>query len=319
VRWVKALIILTFASLANAQNACVDLFSSRAAMIESMNVLKVAAVQFPLAEGVSAETFLAKVSHYIEDAKAQGSDLVVFPELITTELVDWARADIPQLQAIAKDFTPRYIEFIKEQARRNGISILGGTTPRLTPEGIVNTAVLAMPNGKTVFQDKLFLTPDEKLWGWEGGTSLKTFETPWGKTAILICFDCEFPIISNMLAKERPDVILVPSWTSTESGLNRVDFSARARAVEHYAYVIKTGTVHAETSSQDHFGQASLHTPQDKGFAVKAKEGALNEAQILFGTLDLRALREGKAKSGYQPANEQNLRKKPLTLEPERE
>ena len=315
MRWLKALIILTVATAlapaAKSENACVDIFIAR----PLMNELKVAAVQFPLAEGGDADTFLAKVSQSIREAKANGSDLVVFPELITTELVNWNHADRPQLEAIATDFTPKYIAFIETQARDNNISILGGTTPRMTADGIVNTAVFAMPNGKTVLQDKLFLTPDEKEWGWEGGTSLQVFETPWGKTVILICFDAEIPVLSDMLAKEKPDVILVPSWTSTESGLNRVDFTSRARAVEHYAYVIKTGTVQAENATLAHFGQASLHTPQDKGFALKAKEGRLNKAEILFGTLDLQILRKGKAESGYYPGNEQNQRPKPFTIE----
>jgi predicted amidohydrolase len=118
-----------------------------------------------------------------------------------------------------------------------------------------------------------------------------------------------------MLAKEKPDVILVPSWTSTESGLNRVDFTSRARAVEHYAYVIKTGTVRGDNATQPHYGQASFHTPQDKGFDTKVKEGELNKAQILFGTLDLEHLRTRKAESGYYPGHEQNQRTKPLTLE----
>ncbi len=313
MRWLKALIILTIANLAHAQNSCVDTFSSKTKA--PMKELKVAAVQYPLAEGSTPAAFLAKVAQYIKDAKSNGSDLVVFPELITTELVDWHKADIPQLEAIAKDFTPKYIEFIEQQAKTQNIAILGGTTPRLTEDGIVNTAILALPNGKTVLQDKLFLTPDEKVWGWEGGTKLNIVDAPWGKTAILICFDCEFPVVSNMLAKERPEVLLVPSWTSTESGLNRVDFTARARAVEHYAYVIKTGTVQGDNATQPHFGQASFHTPQDKGFATKPQEGELNKAQILYGTLDLEHLRTRKAESGYYPGNEQNLRTKPLTLE----
>lgn len=311
MRWLKALIILTFATVANAQNTCGDVFTSRV----QMNELKVAAVQFPLAEGGDAKTFLAKVASYISDAKAKGSDLVVFPELITTELVDWSQDYIPQLETIAKDFTPQYFEFIKAQAKANNISILGGTTPRMTDEGIVNTAILAMPDGKTMFQDKLFLTPDEKAYGWTDGSKLNVFQTPWGKTAILICFDCEFPIVSNVLAKEQPDVLLVPSWTSTEAGLNRVDYSARARAVEHYAYVIKTGTVAAPGAREPHFGQASLHVPQDKGFNVKAQEGTLNQAEILFGTLDLKSLRKSKAESGYYPGQEQNQRTKPLSIE----
>lgn len=318
MRWLKAVLILSLSLIVQrvqaAPVACVDLFQGN----EVMSSLKVAAVQYPLADGIKPDAFLEKIASYIEEAKSQGSNLVVFPELVTTELVDWyskTATDIEQLRQIATDFTPHYIDWLSRQAKANNISIVGGTTPRLSGKDIVNTAVLALSDGRVMLQDKLFLTPDEKQWGWVGGDTLNIFETPWGKTVITICFDCEFPIVSNMLAGERPDVILVPSWTSTHSGLNRVDYTARARAVEHYAYVVKTGTVAAEGATLPHFGQASFHTPQDKGFPTQPNEGRLNEAGIVYGTLDLQLLREKKASSGYNPSHEQNLRLNPIKIE----
>ena len=330
MRWLKAAFILIFAlgvqlttpDVQAQTNACTTLFVSRdlgaGKEIKQMSSLKVAAVQFPLAEAGSSTEFLAKVASSIQEAKVQGAELVVFPELITTELVDWyskETSDVDQLTKIARDFAPKYIDWLKAQATAQQISILGGTTPREVNGKIVNTAILAFADGHVVFQDKLFLTPDEKAWGWVGGDALHVFDAPWGKTVIAICFDCEFPVVSNMLVSERPDVILVPSWTATRSGLNRVDFTARARAVEHYAYVVKTGTVAAEGARLPHYGQASLHTPQDVGFPTSPVEGKLNEAGLVFGTLDLKHLREQKKLSGYYPANEQSLRFQPIRIE----
>jgi predicted amidohydrolase len=325
VRWLSALTILSFAlvtlqahAAAAVSNSCHDVFQAKSSQSQTKSTLKVAAVQYPLAEGLKPHAFLAKVSSYIKEAKAQGSELVVFPELVSTELVDWyskQATDVEQLRQIATEFTPQYIEWLKQQAQTNGIAILGGSTPRLRGNDVVNTAVLALADGRVMLQDKLFLTPDEKQWGWVSGDTLNVFDTPWGRTVITICFDCEFPVVSNMLAAERPDVILVPSWTSTHSGLNRVDYTARARAVEHYAYVVKTGTVADPTATLPHFGQASIHTPQDKGFPVQPNEGKLNEAAIVYGTLDLQLLREKKASSGYHPSNEQNLRLTPIKIE----
>lgn len=279
-------------------------------------MFKVAAVQYPLAEGLKPEAFFDKVSRYISEAKSADVELVVFPELLTTELIDWEDGYVAKLKSLAEEFTPRYHAWLKAEAQTKQISVLGGTSPRLLPDGtIVNTAVLALPDGQLLLQDKLFLTPDEKQWGWTGGDALKIFQTPWGQTVIAICFDCEFPVVSSLLAAERPDVILVPSWTSTHSGLNRVDFTARARAVEHFAYVVKTGTVPDLKSTQSHFGQASVHTPQEAGFPVKPNEGHLNEPGLVFGELNLAYLRDKKKTSGYYPANEQSLRTKPIRLE----
>lgn len=292
--------------------SCHQLFEQK---VKDMDSLRVAAVQFPLAEGRTAKDFLNKMELFIQEAHINGAQIVVFPELITTELVDWKQIDeIKQLESIAKDFTPTYIKWLKDQSKKLQISILGGTTPRLVDRKIFNTAILALPDGKVILQDKIFLTPDEKNWDWNAGTEFNVFKAPWGKTAIATCFDCEFPIISQMMSKAQPEVILVPSWTSTESGLNRVDWTAKSRAIEHFSFVVKTGTVPDPGSDQVHFGKASIVTPQEKGFPTAAVEGVLNKSSIVYGNLDLKMLREKREKSGYFPDKEQLNRQAPLKL-----
>jgi predicted amidohydrolase len=282
-----------------------------------MDLLCVAAVQFPLSDGVSEKEFLGKVESYIEEAQRGGAQLVVFPELITTEIADrktQITSEKLQFQKLGEDFAPRYIQWLKSQAQSRKISILGGTTPRAVLGQILNTAILALADGRVALQDKLFLTPEEKGWGWTPGSELKIFMTPWGRVAITICFDCEFPMVSNLLLQQPPDILLVPSWTSTEWGLNRVDWTAKSRAVEHYAFVVKTGTVPGPNSEQDHYGRAAILSPQDVGFPAHAIEGPLNEASIVFARLDLQLQKEKKLVSEYYPGKEQGQRSTPIQL-----
>lgn len=283
--------------------------------------LRVAAVQFPLGERGNQQDFLAKVERFIIEAKENGAELVVFPELITTELVDWhARNESSpqQMQRIAREFSPRYERWLQQQAQSRGIAILGGTTPRIVEgERVVNTAILAMPDGKVHLQDKIFLTPEEKVWNWKPGSTLKVIDSPWGKTSMLICFDCEFPAISNMISKFKPELLLVPSWTSSMAGLNRVDWSARGQAVGQYAFVVKTGTVAGENATEPHFGQASIITPQETGWPTQTIEGTLNRPAIIYGDLDLAQLRRKKADSGFYPGKEQLERREPIAVEEE--
>ncbi len=284
-------------------------------LVPLMDRVKVAAVQFPLGEGSTPEALLAKIERDVRAAKARDAHLVVFPELITTELVDWRRPDRAQLEQIARTFTPRYERWLGAKAQELQISILGGTTPRIDGTNIVNTAYLALPDGRVLSQDKLYMTPDEQVWGWTPGTTLKMLDTPWGKTTILTCFDCEYAGVSNLLTEAAPEVILVPSWTSSRHGLNRVDFTAKARAIEHYAYVVKTGTVPSENGTLPHFGQATIVGPQDAGFAAGATEGILNQTAIVYGELDLRTLRQKRPVTGYYPGKEQQQRRVPIRIE----
>ena len=278
--------------------------------------MKIAAIQFPLQEGQEAAAFLTKVQTYISEAAQAGAKLVVFPELISTELVDWhsRTPHAEQLRAIATNFTPQYIEFLRNEATTRHISILGGSTPREVSGEIRNTAILALADGQIVLQDKIFLTPDEQLWGWQPGTELRVFKAPWGKTVITTCFDCEYPILSQGLVQPSPELWLVPSWTSTVFGLNRVGWTAHARAVEQFAYIVRTGTVPGQGATQAHQGQASIIGPQDQGFSPVPITGQLNQPQIVYGDLDFEILRDGRQRSGYFPGKEQLKRTSPINV-----
>lgn len=278
-----------------------------------MSKVQVSAIQFPLQEKVSSEQFLKKVEHYID--QSLDCDLVVFPELFSTEIIqiDENSSYHNQLRDHAINFTPEYITWLQVQAQSKKINILGGTVPRIVEEKIYNTAVLVLNSGEILLQDKLYLTPDEKSWHLTPGTTLNIFDTKIGKLVINICFDSEIPEISNLLVSEQPEIILIPSWTSTLSGLNRVEWSARARAVEHYAYVVKTGTVPGNSMTEP-FGQAAIISPQETGFPTDIIHGPINRPSIVKGELDLSLLRSMRKKSGYYPALEQTIRPKNIKL-----
>lgn len=313
--WVLTFVPAVFAADATSSKNCHLIYSSKAGGHQTMSKLikpriRVAAVQFPMSENKSADQFISKVDRYVTEATSQKepTDLIVFPELITTELVNWydaTRSEIEQLRSIAQDFTPRYIKWLSKKASEKNIAILGGTTPRLVNDQIRNTAILAMPDGTVHLQDKAYLTPDEKAWQWNRGEDLQILDTPWGKTSILTCFDCEFPAVSQMLSKHQVDLILVPSWTSTMSGQNRVDWTARARAIEHYTFVVKTGTVADADSTLAHFSQSSIITPQEPMWPTDPISARPQVAEIIYGDLDFEALRQHRSKSGYAPAKEQ--------------
>jgi predicted amidohydrolase/L-aminopeptidase/D-esterase-like protein len=257
--------------------------------------LVVSAVQYPVEYGRSLEQVLTKVEGYVRDARAAGSELVVLPELFMLDLLTTSTAaeQARELETIADTATPRAFDRIREMARANGLSILGGSWPRRVPgKGVVNTAIMAFPDGRSILQDKNYLTPDEKAWGWATGDELKVFDAPWGKTVMLICYDSQFPILSNALAEHRPEVLLVPSMTGA-NGFERVRRSTEARGVEHYAYSVFTGTVGG--IGGEYTARAAVYTPNDTGFPGTLTQGNENQrGQIVTTTLDLAQLRRAR-------------------------
>jgi predicted amidohydrolase len=290
--------------------------------------LKVAAIQYPIEGGRSLEATLAKMEAYVRQARAGGAGLVVFPELFVLDRVSATGAsragqtagltEKQQLARIAREETPTFFERAKHLARELDVAILAGSFPRELAAseggGIVNTSLLAFPDGRIVMQDKLHLTPDEVTWGWKAGETLQVFEAPWGRSTILICYDSQFPGLSASLAQSAPEMILIPSMTGAK-GLQRVRWSAQARAVEQHAFVVVTGTVEAAGSTQlDHSARAVFLSPQDAGFPGVLRQGPLNREAIVYSDLNLTQLRASRAKAGLYAGRDQVQRPVPVRV-----
>ena len=68
---------------------------------------------------------------------------------------------------------------------------------------LYNVGYLCRRDGTIDRYEKIHVTPDEaRIWGMQGGSELKTFDTDCGKIGILICYDAEFPELSRLLADE---------------------------------------------------------------------------------------------------------------------
>jgi len=269
-----------------------------------------AAVQYPIEGGKTFDELASKMEALITEAKIANSDLIVFPELITLDTwpLSSQQTDSEIAKKIAIEITPRLFEKATYWSRVFGSAILVGSSPRLVNGAIRNTALLAFPDGEIILQDKLFLTAWEKKMGWQAGERIEAFTAPWGRSAILTCYDIEFPGISQALVKVKPHVLLVPSMTESESGLQRVRWSAQARAVEHHAFVIVSGTVGKPTPTWIHHGQSVIISPRDATFPASSIEGEKDKSSIVFGTLDITKLRESRKKSTFYPAKDQTAR-----------
>lgn len=281
--------------------------------------LKVAAVQYPVAGGSSLDEVRARMTDYVVRAKGDGAGLVVFPELFVLDRIDPASAlsEADQLAAVARIETPEYFAHVARLSRELDIAVMGGTYPRELPEaaggGIVNTAILAFPDGRVVFQDKLHLTPDEVAWGWKAGEELRVFDAPWGRAAILICYDSQFPSITTALARSAPETILVPSMTGAK-GFHRVRWASQARAIEHHAFVVVTGTVDGPGGAFGLVAQAAILSPQDRLFSGLIRQGPKGKDALVYADLNLERLRFSRKAAGIYAGRDQTLRPTPIRV-----
>ena len=273
---------------------------------------RVAAVQYQIRAGRTPEQVIAQLRAHVATASTAGAELVMLPELFLFDV--WPAAvedEAAFVRRVAADTTPRVLVAAAEAARASGVAVLAGSVPELRDGRLYNTAHLFFPDGREVRQDKVYLTAWGKEVGMTPGRELAVFDAPWGRIAILICYDVEFPELSQRLVEARPAVILVPSMTESADGVYRVRWAAQARAVEHHAYVVVAGTVGHPGPEWVHHGQAAFITPRDAGFEGILAEGERGVEAVVFGDLDLERLRTSRVEVTFYPAKDQAQRALP--------
>lgn len=256
--------------------------------------LRASAVQYHLHTIRSFDEFAEQVEYYVNTAAEFAADIVVFPELFTTQLMSIGNGS---LRALTIDhlpsFTNAYRTLFQELAKQHSMYIVGGTHVTEKAGRLFNVAYLFYPDGRVVEQPKLHMTPTEtEAWRITPGDELRVFETDFGKVAILSCYDMEFPELGRMARARGADVFFCPSCTDDRQGFHRVRFCSHARAIENQVYVVTTGTVGALPTvdwMRANFGQAAIIAPNDLPFppAGVIAEGEVNHDMVVTADMDL--------------------------------
>ncbi|MGF1484523.1 MAG: GNAT family N-acetyltransferase [Opitutales bacterium] len=274
--------------------------------------VRVACVQYYVRKVASFDDFASQVEYYVENASEEyRADFVVFPELLTVQLLSCVPTQTPQ-EGIRRlqDFTPRLLDLFRELASRYQVHIIGGSHPILQDNVLQNQGLLFLPDGSYHLQPKLHITPSEReAWGITGGHSLRVFNTPKAKIGILICYDVEFPEASRWLADHGCDILFVPYCTDDRHGHLRVRYCAQARAVENQIYVVTTGIVGnlpSVPAMDIHYGQAGVFSPSDHYFPRDAivAEADPNVETMLVTDLPLDDLFRARAEGSVTPVRD---------------
>lgn len=245
------------------------------------------------------DELMEQVEFFVDAVSAYRADFALFPEFFNAPLM----ADnnhMPESQAIRElaKHTPEIVLRFSKLAISYNINIITGSMPEVKDDLLYNVGYLCRRDGTTERYEKLHVTPDEaKVWGMQGGSELKTFETDCGKIGVLICYDSEFPELSRLLADEGMDILFVPFLTDTQNGYSRVRHCAQARAIENECYVAIAGSVGnlPKVNNMDiQFAQSMVFTPCDFSFpanGIKA-EATTNTEMILIADVNIDLLRE---------------------------
>jgi predicted amidohydrolase len=262
-------------------------------------VVRLGLIQWQMRLYKDLEELMQQAEFFVDAVSGYRSDFALFPEFFNAPLMA-KNNHLPESEAIRElaKYTAEIVQRFSELAISYNINIITGSMPEIKDDLLYNVGYLCKRDGAVERYEKLHVTPDEaKVWGMQGGSELKTFDTDCGKIGILICYDSEFPELSRILADEGMDILFIPFLTDTQNGYSRVRHCAQARAIENECYVAIAGSVGnlPKVHNMDiQFAQSMVFTPCDFSFpanGIKA-EATTNTEMILIADIDLDLLRE---------------------------
>ena len=213
---------------------------------------------------------LKKTEELIFKAVKQKADFILTPEISSLFSLNKK-----QLLKICKSMKEDiYLNGIKEIAKKYKKWILvGSLITKVTKNKLVNRSVLVDKTGKIrTFYDKIHmydvvLSKKEKYFEsktFSAGKQIKSFNLPWGKLGLSICYDLRFPNMYRKLSKAGCDYISIPSAFTETTGKRHWHTLLKARAIESFCYIFAPAQGGTHYNGRKTFGHSLVVSPDGK-------------------------------------------------------
>ncbi len=267
-------------------------------------MLKIAGVQF-IGQAEKEANILTAI-RLVRLAAQQGARMVCLPELFNTmyfcvetrqEYFDWA-------EPIPGPTTDR----MGALARETGIVLIAPIFERTTDGRFFNSAAVIGPDGAVIGKYRKSSIPfmdasrspeprgNEKFYFSPGDLGFPTFDTPFGRIGILICYDRHFPEAARVIGLGGAQILFVPTATTF---MTRYlwDLELRAHAVANIYYVCGVNKVGIDVggSTRNHFGNSMVINPRGEILAQASDVGD----DIAIAEVDLSVIPELRSLWGY--------------------
>jgi predicted amidohydrolase len=238
-----------------------------------------------------------KIAAWADKAANENADVVIFPELILS--AGYGLAD--KFYDIAQPVPGPSTEKLGQKALEHNMYIIAGIAEIDVSGTVYNTAVIIGRDGNVVgvYRKTHIFTPTESFFAL--GTELSVFDLDFGRVAIPICYDLEFPEPARVLCLKGAEILLTMTAHWRGSGTvgtaeNFIQTIYSARALENRVPLVLCNRVGYDPSLDDNFIGLSRIVDAD-GLTITAmpddKEG------MIVATLDLNEQREKRQSYNY--------------------
>ena len=225
---------------------------------------------------------LKKTEKLIHKAIKQKTDFILTPEVSSLFSLNKK-----QLLKVCKSMNEdNYIKGIKIIAKKYKKWILiGSLIIKISKTKLVNRSVLIDNNGKIrTFYDKIHmydvvLSKREKYFEsktFSAGNKLKSFNLPWGRLGLSICYDLRFPNLYRKLSKSGSLFISIPSAFTETTGKKHWHTLIKARAIENFCYILAPAQGGTHYNGRKTYGHSMIVSPDGKILKeLKKSEGVI--------------------------------------------
>lgn len=261
-------------------------------------IVSIASCQFVMRPVASFYEFAQHVRALLDNA--EGADIVLLPELFTIELFttfpDWPHMPLTEL-TVLDQYTGSYRELFEAESKKRHQWILAGSHLTKDRGRFLNTAHLFGPEGDMRVHAKTHIFPEEAAWSTAEGETMDIVDLPFARVGINICYEAEIPECAASLTEQGAEIILCPSFTTSEHGFWRVRHCSQARCVENQIYC-----VHCCTGGNPGgpvpagWARSSILSPCDAPWAPDGiiAQAEPNQEMVVRGEVDIDTLYENR-------------------------
>lgn len=225
--------------------------------------VRVAAVQMVSTPDVAANC--QEADRLIGEAAGRGARLVVLPEYFS--IVGMSERDKVGLRE--KDGAGPMQDFLRQAAQKHRVWLVGGSIPLEAgaPDKVRNACLVYDDDGRRVARyDKVHLFAFERgseiydeSATIEAGSDVVTFDSPWGRIGLSICYDIRFPELYRAMGEVN--IICVPVAFTQPTGEAHWALLTRARAVENQCFLIAAAQGGKHASGRITYGDSMIVDP----------------------------------------------------------
>ena len=250
--------------------------------MKKVEFMKIGLAQIDCVVG-DLESNCARFSGYASRAKAEGCDVVIFPEMSDTGYVPSA------IRQCAQSWSGPAFAAARSAAAENAISLICGISER--EEGtIFNTVAFLDAAGELrgkYRKTHLFSAPpvrEDDIFA--AGSELPVVVPGGLKWGLSICYDLRFPELYRALTLEGAQALLnCSAWPASRAA--HWDCLTRARAIENQAFFVGVGRVGIDGGLKMN-GHSRVVTPRGEILC----EGDGESEELLVAELDLALMDE---------------------------